>query len=101
MEQTTTPGRIIKSYQLQLVAFQQVDIPRGAQIINCEMERSIFCTLLLFVLADPDQTETQTVTIEIFHNNQVVQDWSPSIQRQFLRTLQERAKILHVFQRLN
>jgi hypothetical protein len=89
----------IKVFKLKYEQSQEIELPIGAQIVAIQEARSTIDQLYLWALIDPIVTTTVKRTFEVYFSDQDI-DYSPGTFRQYINTLQERGKHLHIFELL-
>lgn len=92
--------RQVQTYRLTWEAQQTLDLPANAKILSIQLEVSIFNLLLLFAWVDPGETQTQPRQIELYEVNTPMV-YAPGIERNHLATIQNRGKIISIFERIN
>lgn len=85
----------IYKYKLEMTDVQEVQLPTGYQILTVQNQSDTPC---LWALVDPDELNTESVTIEMYGTGSTI-SYDMGITREYIATFQiyDGAYVFHVF----
>ena len=88
--------RTIWKYELELYGHQTIEMPLGSHILTVQSQKGNLC---IWALVDPDETETEERTIEIYTTGRMI-TYTDELHKQYIGTVQLDSGdfIAHIFE---